>query len=195
MHGLSRLGNGVNSSPPSSPRFRHGRNKNTAFGGVCGSFAGSNCELKLQNFAEKLGFMIVSAVYRRRGVLLFAPLLYISGMLLYMGALGFDASGRGGGGTGVAPLGSLYRSPQVFEKLWPLMEAENNRSSNLLTNVWNPKLHQIWKPCVARTVSQEGFTELPKSNGYLIIEANGGLNQQRLSVCSFDIFQFFGLPS
>jgi len=27
------------------------------------------------------------------------------------------------------------------------------------------------------------FLELPESNGFLIIEANGGLNQQRLSVC------------
>jgi hypothetical protein len=26
------------------------------------------------------------------------------------------------------------------------------------------------------------FSEFPKSNGFLIIEANGGLNQQRLSV-------------
>lgn len=127
MHGLSRLGNGV--SPPSSPRFRHARNKNTD---VSGNFHSGNCQVKLQNFAEKLGFMIVSAVYRRRGVLLFAPLLYISGMLLYMGALGFDASRTSGGGTGLDPIGSVYRSPQVFEKLWPLMDAENNGSSNLV---------------------------------------------------------------
>lgn len=26
-----------------------------------------------------------------------------------------------------------------------------------LTNVWNLKLHQVWKPCIAHTVSQEGF--------------------------------------
>ncbi|XP_009781764.1 O-fucosyltransferase 9-like [Nicotiana tabacum] len=172
MHGLSRLGNGV--SPPSSPRLRHGRNnKNSAAFGVGG---GGGISLKLQ---EKLGFMIVSAVYRRRGVLLFAPLLYISGMLLYMGTLGFfDASAAT---TEVSPPGSLYRSPQVFDKLWPFMDSYNNGSSNLLTNVWNPKLHQVWKPC---SVSQEGFTaQLPKSNGYLIIEANGGLNQQRLSIC------------
>ena len=30
------------------------------------------------------------------------------------------------------------------------------------------------------------MAELPRSNGYFIIEANGGLNQQRLSVRSID---------
>jgi len=37
---------------------------------------------------------------------------------------------------------------------------------------------------------------LPKSNGFLIIEANGGLNQQRLSVCLLmkpKILHFTGL--
>ncbi|MED6147916.1 O-fucosyltransferase 9, variant 5 [Stylosanthes scabra] len=45
---------------------------------------------------------------------------------------------------------------------------------------WNLKEHKEWKPCANKSVSQ---TELPKSNGFLIIEANGGLNQQRLSIC------------
>ncbi|KAI9082114.1 hypothetical protein K1719_035854, partial [Acacia pycnantha] len=36
-----------------------------------------------------------------------------------------------------------------------------------------------WKPCVDR--SSEG---LPESNGYIYVEANGGLNQQRTSICN-----------
>ncbi|XAR57457.1 hypothetical protein NMG60_11025610 [Bertholletia excelsa] len=185
MHGYSRLGRST-PSPPSSPRFRHGRAKNTAVGGGGGSFRPGGDGAKLQNFVERLVYLIISSVYRRRGVLLFAPLLYISGMLLYMGSMGFDVvvvtkiSGRGGK---AAPPGSVYRSPQVFEKLWPFMEANNGSSSNALMHVWNPKLLQGWKPCVNNTISQAGFPELPKSNGFLIIEANGGLNQQRLSIC------------
>ena len=125
MHGHSRLARST-PSPPSSPRLRHGRTKTTSVG-----------EAKLQNFVERLVYLVVSAVYRRRGVLLFAPLLYISGMLLYMGSLGFDVvvvSKVSGGGGKVAPPGSVYRSPQVFEKLWPFMEAENNGSSSNAVN-------------------------------------------------------------
>ncbi|KAM7510920.1 hypothetical protein LguiB_009795 [Lonicera macranthoides] len=196
MHGYSRLGSGraasgvANSpSPPSSPRFRHGRSKNSGGGGgIARGGGGGIGERKLQSLLERLAYAVISAVYRRRAVLLFAPLLYISGMLLYMGTLGFDVVvvtnvvGRGGGGK-AAPVGSMYRSPQVFKRMWPVMEAESNRSTDLLTNVWNPKFRQGWKPCVDHRASQADFAELPKSNGFLIIEANGGLNQQRLSIC------------
>ncbi|PSS31823.1 GDP-fucose protein O-fucosyltransferase protein [Actinidia chinensis var. chinensis] len=178
MHGYSPLGR---PSPSSPRRIRHGCFKNASVGGV-GSFRGGDA--KLQRFVERLVYVFISAVYRRRGVLLFAPLLYISGMLLYMGSLGFDVvvvSKVTGGGGKPAPPGSVYRSPQVFEKLWPFMEAENNASSsNTLMHVWNPKLRQGWKPCINHSSSQ---AELAKSNGFLIIEANGGLNQQRLSIC------------
>ncbi|KAG2714162.1 hypothetical protein I3843_03G016300 [Carya illinoinensis] len=177
MHGYSRLGTGrsnatPSSSPPSSPRFRHGRGKN-----------GGGRATK-QRMVERLVFMLVSAVFRRKGVLLFAPLLYISGMLLYMGSLGFDVvSLKNTVGVVVhkrTPPGSVYRSPQVFENLWPFMEAENNGRANTLMMAWNSSVHQGWKPCVDKIISK---TELPKSSGFLIIEANGGLNQQRLSIC------------
>ncbi|KAL8485924.1 hypothetical protein ACS0TY_027999 [Phlomoides rotata] len=183
MHGLSRLSNGVDSvSPPSSPRLRSSRGKSPSSGGVyVGGFRGGG-RAESKNVVERFGYFLISAIYRRRGVLLFAPLLYISGILLYMGIMGFDsvnnASSRGSDAVGP---GSVYRSPEVFEKLWPLMEAESNRSSNMLMNAWNPKLRQGWKPCIKH--AQSGFSELPKSNGFLIIEANGGLNQQRLSIC------------
>ncbi|XP_065619756.1 O-fucosyltransferase 9 isoform X3 [Quercus suber] len=188
MHGYSRLGSSArtssSSSPPSSPRFRHGRNK------LSGGCAGGRSS-KQSSAVERVVYVFVSAVFRRRGVLLFAPVLYISLMLLYMGSVGFDVVNLKHSVVGVvvhsskhrtamAP-GSVYRSPQVFEKLWPLMEAESNGSRvNALMTAWNSTGRQGWKPCVDKSIST---TELPKSNGFLIIEANGGLNQQRLSIC------------
>ncbi|XVE60754.1 hypothetical protein DITRI_Ditri05aG0152700 [Diplodiscus trichospermus] len=184
MHGLSRLGNGgnrsVSVSPPSSPRFRHGRYKNFSGGGGAGGRGGK------QSTADKIVFVLISTVFRRKGVLLFAPLLYISGMLLYMGSLGFDVVSLKNAVVVVHrrfPPGSVYRSPQVFQNLWPFMEAESNASQNALIATWNLKMHQGWKPCVNSIISKSGFSQLPKSNGFLIIEANGGLNQQRLSIC------------
>lgn len=89
------------------------------FGGVRSGGGGK------QSLLDKFVFVFLSVVFRRKGVLLLAPLLYISGMLLYMGSLGFDVVDL----KSVVvhkrpPLGSVYRSPQVFEKLWPYMEAE-----------------------------------------------------------------------
>ncbi|XP_059451227.1 O-fucosyltransferase 9-like [Corylus avellana] len=49
-----------------------------------------------------------------------------------------------------------------------------------LMTAWSSNVHQAWKPCVDKNNSK---AEFPKSNGFLIIEANGGLNQQRLSIC------------
>jgi hypothetical protein len=77
-------------------------------------------------------FMVVTVVLRRRGLLLFAPLLYVAGMVLYMGSLNFDVNLKNGGVVvrKRAPPGTVYRSPKVFDKLWPYMEAESNGSHN-----------------------------------------------------------------
>ncbi|GMN45146.1 hypothetical protein TIFTF001_014335 [Ficus carica] len=195
MHGYSRLGT-ARGSPPSSPRFRHGRSKSGGGGGGRGS---------KQGVVERIVVVLISAVYRRRGVLLLAPLLYISGMLLYMGSVSFDVVGIKNGVVVVHkrhPPGSVYRSPQVFVKLWPFMQAESNGSENAvlfsglstllffssivtvqhqMMSVWNSTVRQAWKPCVHKDIRKAELP--PKSNGFFIIEANGGLNQQRLSIC------------
>lgn len=56
----------------------------------------------------------------------------------------------------------------------------DGNSSDALSNAWHLKLGQSWKPCLSTRVTK---AELPSSTGFLIIEANGGLNQQRLSIC------------
>lgn len=132
--------------------------------------------------AERLLYAALAALLRRRGILLLAPLLYVSAMLLFMGSWNLDAVPVR---VGVAvlrrrpPPGAVYRSPQVFERLWPFMQTDVNHS-NALTTAWHQKASQRWKPCVHKRLSH---AELPPSNGFLIIEANGGLNQQRLSIC------------
>ncbi|XP_058722015.1 O-fucosyltransferase 9 isoform X2 [Vicia villosa] len=157
MHGHSRLG----------------RPKSGGVGAGPGSHSSSS-----SSSWSKFVFLLMSAIFRRRGLLLFAPLLYISGMLLYMGSLSFDVVL-----VHKHPRphpGSLYTTPLLFHNLWPFMEADNASSPNVLMKAWNLNEDRRWKPCANKTLSQ---IELPKSNGYLIIEANGGLNQQRLSIC------------
>ena len=136
MHGYSRLNtsrSSVSLSPPASPRHRQLRSRTGSdSGNSSGGF--SVRDSKQSSIMEKLVFLILSAVFRRKGLLLFAPLLYISMMLLYMGSLNFDVSisnlkTRVVSVSKRAPPGTVYRSPQVFEKLWPFMEAESRNST------------------------------------------------------------------
>ncbi|KAH9316677.1 hypothetical protein KI387_025304, partial [Taxus chinensis] len=108
-------------SPPSSPRRssprpRHGKTKSGRMQGGVGP------ALPPRTFIQKFAWLLLSVLLRRHGVFLFAPLIYISGMLLYMGSITFDA--REVVRHHIAP-GSVYKSPQVFDRLWPVMQADN----------------------------------------------------------------------
>ncbi|KAE9611226.1 hypothetical protein Lal_00012027 [Lupinus albus] len=156
MHGYSRL------RTPPPPPSRHHRRKNTG-----------------------VSSKTISSIFRRRGFLLLAPLLYILGMFLYI-SFSFNFHHFLTINNNLHshhPPGSIYRTPQLFHNLWPFMDSYTANATihgNKFMKAWNLKEHQRWKPCAKRSIRE---TELPESNGFLIIEANGGLNQQRLSIC------------
>ncbi|CAK8570370.1 unnamed protein product [Lathyrus sativus] len=173
MHPYNRLPSSGHSSPSPpasplrSPRLRHTRSKTGRF---------SPSQPAPRTYAQRLAWIFLSVLLRRQGIFLFAPLIYISGMLLYFGTFSFD----------VVPIikhrpapGSLYRSPQLYAKLQHEMDADNS-SADAISTIWkSPYRGGEWKPCVHK--SSEG---LPESNGYIYVEANGGLNQQRTSICN-----------
>ncbi|KAF7808738.1 protein ESMERALDA 1 [Senna tora] len=173
MHPYSRLPSSGHTtpsppqSPRRSPRFRHSRSKAGRF---------SPAQPAARSVAQRLAWIFLSVLLRRQGIFLFAPLIYISVMLLYMGTVSFD----------VVPVikhrpapGSVYRSPELYVKLRHEMDSDNS-STDAISTIWkNSNKGVEWKPCVKR--SSEG---LPESNGYIYVEANGGLNQQRTSICN-----------
>lgn len=124
MHAKNRLpSSGHNTpSPPASPlrspRLRHPRSGKSA-----GRFA---LGVSNRSVAQRVAWIVLSVLLRRQGVFLFAPLLYISGMLFYMGTVSFDVvpnviKARR------AP-GSVYRSPELYAKLRHEMDADNSTS-------------------------------------------------------------------
>lgn len=173
MHTYNRLPSSGHTtpSPPHSP-LRSPRYRSR---GKSGRFPGGQ---QPRTLAQRLAWLLLSVLLRRQGIFLFAPLIYISGMLLYMGTVSFD----------VVPVihhrpapGSVYRSPQLYEKLRPEMESDNS-SADAITTVWKHSYKGgEWRPCVNNSSVVIGF---PESNGYIYIEANGGLNQQRTSICN-----------
>ncbi|XP_025881497.1 protein ESMERALDA 1 isoform X1 [Oryza sativa Japonica Group] len=123
--------------------------------------------------ARRAARAVLAALHRRQAVFLFAPLLYVAAMLLYMGSIPLDVVPR----IVARPApGSVYRSPQLYARLRADMDADN--STDALATLWRYK-GSLWRPCINNATNS-----LPESNGYIYIEANGGLNQQRTSICN-----------
>jgi hypothetical protein len=72
--------------------------------------------------ARRAARAVLAALLRRQAVFLFAPLLYVAAMLLYMGSISLDSVPRIV--SRPAP-GSMYRSPQLYARLRADIDADN----------------------------------------------------------------------
>ncbi|XP_051148329.1 protein ESMERALDA 1-like [Andrographis paniculata] len=103
--------------------------------------------------------------------------MYVAMLLFYMGMLLLNSllvnSLRN-------PVGTVYLSPQLYAKLRPQMDSDNYSADNAILAIWKHSYKDgVWRPCIKS--SSQG---VPQSNGYVWVEANGGLNQQRTSICN-----------
>ncbi|KAK6939829.1 GDP-fucose protein O-fucosyltransferase [Dillenia turbinata] len=118
-------------------------------------------------------------IHFRRNLFYFVllPLLYISGAIMCFARF-FSVLH-----THPALPGSVYRSPEMFQRFWTDIQSDNS-STVELASLWRYDGRRLkeQKPCTGKANGQKlGFQE---SSFYLIIEANGGLNQQRSSICN-----------
>ncbi|TVU36789.1 hypothetical protein EJB05_18736, partial [Eragrostis curvula] len=185
-HAYSRLGSfGGGAAVPSPP----GKRASVKGGGPARTGAGVSAGWA-GGAARRAARVVLAALLRRQAVFLFAPLLYVAAMLLYMGSISLDSVPRII--SRPAP-GSMYRSPQLYARLRADMDADNATDAvsgsssspsagllELLATVWRHAYKGgVWRPCISNNTNG-----LPESNGYIYVEANGGLNQQRTSICN-----------
>uniref|UniRef100_A0A5B7AFA2 O-fucosyltransferase family protein n=1 Tax=Davidia involucrata TaxID=16924 RepID=A0A5B7AFA2_DAVIN len=153
------------SSPPPSPRrhssHRHCRRR--------------RLPSKAQIFSRRESFLAGLLLGRSFRYFFFLTLLYVSGLIMCAGPFSAMMLPR--------PLpGSIYRSHEIFQKLWHEIQSDNS-SAIELSSVWRYKRKlKEQKLCSNTTASQH--IESTGSDRYLIVEANGGLNQQRSSICN-----------
>lgn len=123
MHAYNRLPSSGHSSPSPpasprrSPRYRHVRIKPGRFSSPTPSAAASSPRTPSQRIARS----VLSLLLRRQGFFLFAPFIYVLCMLFYIGTFSFDIvpfiNHR-------PPPGSVYKTPHVYAKLKPEMDAD-----------------------------------------------------------------------
>lgn len=172
-HGYDANGyqcDGAQSSGSSSPSPPHSPPR----------YASSKCRRKLRSkphYYQPLRELFVGGfTFRfsfRHMVLL--PLLYISGLIMCVGPFSSFVGQP-------PPPGSLYRSHLMYHRLHRHIQSDNS-SAIQLSSVWKYKRLKERKPCSNSTTSRL-HSESNEPTTYLIVDANGGLNQQRSAICN-----------
>ncbi|KAF7824989.1 O-fucosyltransferase 9-like [Senna tora] len=99
---------------------------------VGNGFGGGGARDSKDSSVEKSSrFVHIPSVFKMRSLIFFAP-LYIFLILLFMGSSSIHYVTIKNGFVFLhnrLPPGSVYRSPQVFDKLWPFMDAEGTNGT------------------------------------------------------------------
>ncbi|KAB5557156.1 hypothetical protein DKX38_008065 [Salix brachista] len=167
---VSSEGDGNSPSSPPSPR------RQTSGFSQCRRRLRS--KVPLQYFPK---YSLAAGIFFRRNIqyLLLLFFLYFSGLMMCVGRFSnFLLHSR-------EPI-AIYKSHLLLEKFWHDIETDNSTALEL-SSVWQLKRRmKVHKPCPVPTARRHLSSVEVSSGptGYLIVEANGGLNQQRSAICN-----------